>query len=199
VKRYDRRYFDRWYRSRKAVNSTAEIRRKVAMTVAVAEFFLHNPVRNVLDVGCGEGAWLPHLRALRPNVAYSGVDPSEYVVERFGKQRNIRQASFGGIASLRIREQFDLIVCADALHYVPDDEIRRGLPELVRLARGTLFLEVLTSDDRIVGDLDSFIRRPASWYRRVFRGAGLTPVAPYSWASPEAAENLAALEIPSRS
>jgi len=194
VKRYDRSYFDRWYRGRKQVNATAEVRRKVAMAVAVAEFFLHHPVRNVLDIGCGEGAWFPHLKALRPRATYAGIDPSEYVVERFGESRNIRQGAFGDLAALRIREQFDLIVCSDALHYVEEREIRRGLPELVRLARGTLFLEVLTSDDAIVGDLEGLIRRPASWYRRLFRGAGLTPVAPYSWASPEAAENLAALE-----
>ena len=196
MKRYDRAYFDRWYRSRKQVNSRTEVRRKVAMAVAVAEFFLHHPVRNVLDVGCGEAAWLPHLRALRPDVAYLGVDPSDYVVDRFGESRNIRKAAFGDLASLRLREQFDLVVCSDALHYVDDRELRRGLPELVRLARGTLFLEVLTADDVIVGDLEALIRRPAAWYRKLFRGAGLTPVAPYSWASPEAAENLAALERP---
>jgi len=194
VKRYDRSYFDRWYRGRKQVNATAEVRRKVAMAVAVAEFFLHHPVRNVLDVGCGEGAWFPHLKALKPRATYAGIDPSEYVVERFGESRNIRQGAFGDLATLRIREQFDLVVCSDALHYVEEREIRRGLPELVRLAGGTLFLEVLTADDAIVGDLEGLIRRPASWYRRLFRGAGLTPVAPYSWASPEAAENLAALE-----
>ena len=35
---------------------------------AMAEYFLRRPMRTVLDIGCGEGAWLPHLRALRPKI-----------------------------------------------------------------------------------------------------------------------------------
>ena len=194
MKRYDRAYFDRWYRGRDQVNSTAEVRRKVALAVTVAEFFLHHPVRNVLDVGCGEGAWLPHLRELRPRVTYAGVDPSDYVVERFGRSRNVRKGAFGDLPP--IDERFDLIVCADVLHYVADDDLRRGLPDLVRLGSGTLYLEVLTSDDEIVGDLTGLIRRPSSWYRKVFRAAGLEQVAPFSWLAPGAEEELAAMEKP---
>jgi tRNA G46 methylase TrmB len=84
-KQYDKAYFDRWYRARNTrVSSHTEIRRKVALAVTMAEYFLRRPVRTVLDIGCGEGAWLPHLRALRPKVVYSGLDSSDYAVRRFG-------------------------------------------------------------------------------------------------------------------
>src|SRR5206468_11946675 len=57
-------------------------------------------------------------------------------------------------------ERFDLVVCADVLHYLQDDEIVRGLPSLVRLIRGAAFLEVLTREDDVVGDTVGLIRRP---------------------------------------
>jgi len=194
VKQYDRAYFDKWYR-RQRVNTPAEVRRKVTLAVAQAEYFLTRTLRDVLDVGCGEGAWREHLRALRPRVRYLGVDPSDYAVATFGRARNIRKAAFGDLASLRLRRQFDLVVSSDALHYVPDDELRRGLPALVKLARGIVFLELLTADDDIVGDTEGLIRRPASWYRKLFREHGLLPVGAYAWAAPPLHETIAAMEL----
>src|SRR5436305_13947925 len=149
VKRYDRAYFDKWYR-RVRVHSAGELQRKVAMAVSLCEFFLRRRIRNVLDVGCGEGAWFPHLRALRPRVSYLGFDTSDYALERFGSARNIRKGSF---ADLDVDRRFDLVICSDVLHYLNEREIRSGLPALVRATGGLAFLEVLTSEEDIVGDL----------------------------------------------
>lgn len=184
MKRYDKSYFDKWYRGRGRVHAAGDVERKVALAIAAAEYFLHRKLRNVLDVGCGEGAWQPHVRALRPRARYLGVDPSEYAVARFGRERNLRRAGFDELKSLRLTQPFDLVVCSDVMHYLQDDEIRRGLPELVRLAGGVAFLEVLTAEDDIVGDLDGLIRRPAAWYRRTFRAAGLQSAGPYLWLAP---------------
>jgi hypothetical protein len=86
------------------------------------------------------------------------------------------------------------VVCSDVLHYLRDDEIRRGLPELVRLTAGVAFLEVLTADDDIVGDLDGLICRPGAWYRRLFRSAGLQSAGPYVWLAPPLQPGAAELE-----
>jgi 2-polyprenyl-3-methyl-5-hydroxy-6-metoxy-1,4-benzoquinol methylase len=68
-KQYDREYFDKWYRDpRHAVSSRQVLARKVALAVAVAEYYLCRPLRDVLDVGCGEGVWRKPLLALRPDV-----------------------------------------------------------------------------------------------------------------------------------
>jgi SAM-dependent methyltransferase len=194
VKRYDQHYFDRWYRGRGRVHAAGDVERKVALAVAAAEYFLRRKLRNVLDVGCGEGAWQPYLRALRPRVRYLGIDPSEYAVARFGRQRNLRRAGFDELTSLRLTQPFDLVVCSDVMHYLSDDEIRRGLPELVRLTEGVAFLEVLTADDSIVGDLEGLIRRPAAWYRRTFRAMGLQSAGPYLWLAPPIQGSAAELE-----
>ena len=180
MKRYDRAYFNKWYRDER-VNAPAEVRRKVVLAVAAAEYFLQRSVRSVLDVGCGEGQWLVHLRAIRPRVRYLGLDSSAYVVKQFGKRRNIRRASFGELPSLQLAENFDLIVCSDVLHYVEEGEIRKGLAEIVRLCEGVAFLEVLTKEDEIVGDLEGLISRPAAWYRKTFERAGLLHIAPHTW------------------
>ena len=182
-KKYDRAYFDRWYRNESTrVHGRGELRRKVFMAVTVAEYFLHRPLRSVLDIGCGEGAWLPHLRAIRPGVAYTGIDSSEYVVERFGRSRNIRLGSFGELPSMRLGA-YDLVVCSDVLHYVPDEEIGPGIRTIATACEGAAYVEVLTREDTIEGDLQSLIRRPASTYRDLFRRVGMTRVAPYIWLS----------------
>jgi SAM-dependent methyltransferase len=193
-KEYDKAYFDRWYRNRSTrVNTHAEVRRKVSLAVTVCEYFLRRPIRTVLDVGCGEGAWLPHLRALRPRVRYRGLDSSPYVVERFGKERNIGLAAFGDLPRLDLGVH-DLVICSDVLHYVPEDEIRAGVEALAGATDGMAFLEVLTREDEIVGDLDAFFRRPAAWYRRLFRASGLTFAGPYCWLGPGFKDAVAEME-----
>jgi SAM-dependent methyltransferase len=193
-KQYDKAYFDRWYRARNTrVSSHTEIRRKVALAVTMAEYFLHRPVRTVLDIGCGEGAWLPHLRALRPKIVYSGLDSSDYAVRRFGAERNIRKATFGDLPKLRL-SVYDLVVCSDVMHYVPDAELRAGIKTVAEITDGVAYLEVLTKEDDVVGDLDAFLRRPADWYRKLFTRAGLTSIGPYSWLSPAFKDAVAELE-----
>jgi SAM-dependent methyltransferase len=194
TKTYDRAYFDRWYRDRTTrVSSHREVRRKVQLAVASAEYFLRRQIRTVLDIGCGEGAWLPHLRALRPGVNYLGFDSSEYVVRRFGKTRGIRQASFADLPSLDLGV-FDLVVCSDVMHYVPDKELRAGVKAIADATDGVAYLEVLTKEDEVVGDLDGFRRRPAAFYRGLFTSAGMTFVGPYLWLSPAFEDAVAELE-----
>lgn len=194
TKKYDRAYFDRWYRHRSTrVSSHAEVRRKVSLAVAAAEYYLHRPIRTVLDAGCGEGAWLPHLQALRPRIQYVGFDASEYVVTRFGKSRNIHLASFADLPSLEL-DVFDLVICSDVMHYVPDADLRHGVRALAEATDGVAYFEVLTKEDEIQGDLDGFIRRPAAFYRALFTRAGMTPAGPYLWLSPAFKDSVAELE-----
>jgi SAM-dependent methyltransferase len=194
TKRYDRAYFDKWYRSARRVHAPGELRRKVALAVATSEYFLRRTIRSVLDVGCGEAPWFVELRAIRPRVSYIGLDPSDYVVARFGKSRHVRKASFAELPSLSFLRRFDLVVCSDVLHYVDERDIRPGIEALARFAGGVAFFEVLTADDDIVGDLEGLVRRPGAFYRRVFGNAGFLAAGPYLWLAPEIAGTAAALE-----
>lgn len=194
-KTYDRAYFDKWYRDpAHAVDSPSEVRRKVAMAVAVAEYYLGRPVRNVLDIGCGEGNWRSPLRRLRPKAAYRGLDSSKYVVARYGRTRNIGLASFGMLEYLRFERPFDLVLCTNVLHYIGAAEIRRGLSGLDELLEGVAFIEVYAREDATEGDDENYVARPASWYRRHFRAAGLRSVGSHAWVGSNLAPQLLALE-----
>jgi SAM-dependent methyltransferase len=194
TKQYDREYFDRWYRGRGRIHDRDEMRRKVMLAVATAEYFLRRPIETVLDVGAGEGAWFKHLRAIRRRASYVGVEPSDYAVQRFGRERNLRKGAFADLGKLRLGSRFDLVVCSDVMHYLPQEEIAKGIGPLVRLTRGVAYLEILTKEDDIIGDLEGLIRRPAGWYRRQFEKAGLRSVAPYCWLSPKLRDIASELE-----
>jgi 2-polyprenyl-3-methyl-5-hydroxy-6-metoxy-1,4-benzoquinol methylase len=174
AKVYDRSYFEKWYRDpRHCMLQRAALRRKVAVAVAVTEHLNGRPLGSVLDVGCGEGLWSTHLKALRPGVPYLGLDSSAYAVRRFGKSRNIRPGSFGQLGRVNVLPAYDLVVCSDVLHYVEEPELVSGLAGLARVLTGVVYLGVLTAEDQPEGDLEGFHPRSAAWYRKRFRDAGL--------------------------
>jgi len=196
MKPYDRSYFDRWYRGEGPPKGAGELRRQVALAVAAAESILDRPLESVLDVGCGEGRWQPVLRDLRPGVPYLGIEPSEYAVERYGEERNILSGSFETLESFAFDHPFDLLVCADVLHYLDSEAVLRGMDTLADLVGGVALIEVFTSEDPAQGDREGFHLRPPEWYRRVFRGAGLVPVGLQMYVHREVAEVLDALDLP---
>jgi SAM-dependent methyltransferase len=194
-KAYDRRYFDTWYR-RRDLGGKAALARKVALAVALAEYHLGRPLKSVLDVGCGEGAWRAPLLALRPKLHYMGVDSSDYAIRRHGARRNLHWLPFGDLAALPLARPVDLLVCSDVMHYLSDEELKRGLAEFARLCDGVAFLEVFAEGDDIIGDLQDMRRRPAAWYRRAFAGAGFTAAGSHLYLSSGVAAAATALELP---
>ena len=196
AKRYDRAYFDKWYRDpRHAVSSRQQLERKVALAVAATEYYLGRTLRNVLDVGCGEGVWRAPLRRLRPRVDYLGLDSSEYAIARYGRARNLRLARFDDLGELRFGDRFDLIVCSDTLHYVPARELRRGLHGIVEMLGGVAFLELFTSRDAPEGDKAGWIARTPHWYLSTFAQAGLIACGAHCYLGPTLKDKVAALEI----
>lgn len=194
-KRYDRAYFERWYRGPEAqVEAGPALERKVRLSVAMAEAVLTRSVRSVLDVGCGEARWQPLLARLRPDARYMGIDPSPYVVERFGRRRNILTGGFEDLGGLAFDEPFDLVVCADVLHYLPRRRILAGLERLVPLVGGVVLLEAFTRADEILGDREGFHRRAPGTYRRWFADAGLVHCGMQHYVTAETAGALAALD-----
>lgn len=196
MKRYDRAYFDKWYRNpRYRITSAADLRRKVQLVVGLTEFVLGRTLHTVLDIGCGEGAWQRVLARTRPRVAYTGIDRSPYVVKRYGRRRNIRLGSFERLEACGLEEPFDLVVCSDVLHYLSKRQILRGLDALVALVGGVAFLEAYTGSDDIEGDDEGFHRRPASFYRGIFRDAGLVPCGMQCYVPGDLAGEMVALEV----
>ena len=175
--RYDRDYFDRWYRDPKTrVKSAASIRRKAALALSVAEYYLERPVRTVLDAGCGEGNWLPALRSLRRGIRYTGIDASSYAVGRYGKSRNIRLGTFATLEEIGLADAYDLVVCSDTLFYLPLEELRKGIAALARRTSGVAFLELYTGKDSLIGDFPSEGLRSVDYYRKLLKRHGFLAV-----------------------
>lgn len=195
MKHYDQDYFRRWYRHRSNPRQARErLERKVALAVALAEHHLDRPLRNVLDIGCGEGAWRKPLRTLRPGIGYLGFDSSEYAVARYGRARNIHFARFGDFESLRPGEPVDLLVCSDVVHYLDARELRRGLSGFGELCRGVAFIDLFCRGDGFSGDIEGFHARPAGWYRKVFSDSGLVACGSHAYLSPALEGVTSALE-----
>jgi SAM-dependent methyltransferase len=196
MKSYDAAYFQRWYRDpRTRVTSDRVLDRKVHLALSAAEYMLGRRVRTVLDVGCGEGRWLVALKRLRPGIAYTGVESSDYAVRTFGSTRNIKRGSFGTLRTLKLRGLFDLIVCADVLQYVATADLQRGLREIRRLLGGIAYIEAYAREDDMVGDMEGWNQRAATTYRREFKAAGLTHCGMYCFIDVHKIDAVNALEV----
>lgn len=196
MKTYDREYYRRWYQDPDTrIASREGLSRKVRLAVAAAEFMLARPIESVLDIGCGEGAWRAPLLKLRPEATWLGVESSDYVISKYGKARNIRRGEFGGLSRLKLRGGYDLIVCADVVQYVGDDDLRRGLREIRRLAGGVVYIETFAAEDSMEGDRDGWIDRPARVIDRFFTDAGLTHCGFYCWIDERKIRNANRFEV----
>lgn len=193
--RYDREYFQRWYRNPATrVHSRADLERHVAFAVAAAEFVMERRVRSVLDVCCGIGQWQPVLARLRPQAQYLGVDASPYAIERYGRTRHIRLGRFGELDRLRLGGPFDLIVCSGALYYIPDEEIAPGLEAIAKRLEGLAFLEIFTGDDEVEGDTVAIRKRSREWYETRIARAGLVATGMHCYVTEETAAELGEME-----
>lgn len=155
------------------------------------EYILGRPVKSVLDVGCGEGNWYPPLKSRRPTLRYTGVDPSEYAVRRWGKRRNIH---LGSVDNLSVEGQFDLILCCGVLNYLEPEILSKGLRAIARHLDGVAYLDMYTASDAVTGDTRGAKRRVSSWYRDKLRRAGLTACGLHLYVSRARAAQLTSLE-----
>ena len=196
TKRYDRAYYERWYRGPPGLERRAHTARKAMLAVATAEYYLGRPIRNVLDVGCGEGSWRAPLLRLRPKLQYLGLDDSDYAVNRYGRARNLRKVAFGQLAELRFERSVDLLVCSDVMHYLPAAELKRGLQGFPELCHGLAFLDLFCRGDAAEGDHEGFFARTPLFYARQFAAIGLLPVGSHCYVMPALQQGVSRLEAP---
>ena len=193
--RFNRAYFDRWYRDpRRRVLDRQEIARRAALVVSVAEYLLERRVRSALDVGSGEGNWRAPLLRLRPRLRYVGVDSSAYAVRRFGRRRNIVLGHAESLHALPLRGPFDVVIASGLLNFLDEASLRRAIRAIAKLTTGVAFLEVFTSADDVIGDTRGWRPRSAAYYRRVLRAGGLIPCGPHCYVARSRASTLASLE-----
>ena len=167
--RFDAAYYERYYRRSGTRVTEATDTARLASFLGSYLKHIGQPVRNVLDLGCGLGQLRTPLRRAFPDAHYLGVERSEYLCQRYG-------FTPGSAVDFRARGRFDLIICKGVLQYLTAREADAALRNLAELCRGCLYLEALTREDwtdncdqrRTDG---AVYLRPASFYRRRLRGA----------------------------
>lgn len=113
---------------------------------AALDAIVASGARDVLEVGCGTGAFAARLQAIGP-IRVTALDQSARMVE-LTRQRGI-EAQVGDIADLRLPDQsFDAAAALWMLYHVPDR--RRALAEVRRVLRpGGTFVAITIGEDHL--------------------------------------------------
>jgi hypothetical protein len=74
---------------------------------------------------------------------------------------------------MRLRKDYDVILCVGMLNYLDPTQLEVGLDHLYERAHGVVYLELFTSADRgVFGDTGNTRMRTPAWYRGRIRKAG---------------------------
>lgn len=140
TERFDAAYYQRFYGAARSRVSSQQAIDRLASFVSGYLDYLEQPVRRVLDVGCGLGHWRAPIARRYPKATYVGMEFSAHLCEQHGWLQ-------GSITERVPRGRFDLVICQGVLQYISDNEFGRALDNLTTACRGVLYLEALTQED----------------------------------------------------
>jgi trans-aconitate 2-methyltransferase len=123
----------------------------------------------VLDVGCGDGKITAEIAAQVPRGSVLGVDPSRDMIafasKRFGgtDHANLR-FEVADARRLPYRNEFDLVVSFNALHWVPEQEAALGSIRVTLKPNGRALLRLVPGGLReSLEDVIEEIRQRKRW------------------------------------
>ncbi|MEM2045693.1 MAG: class I SAM-dependent methyltransferase [Candidatus Bathyarchaeia archaeon] len=132
---FERAYYEQtelWNRDFLAIPAERE---RIIQTIAL----IPTDVLSILDVGCGNGAFLNSLPAMYQAV---GLDSSHEAL-KYVKTKAIQ----GDIASLPFESaSFDLVTCLEVLEHLPSTVFERALSEIERVSRKYIIISVPNSE-----------------------------------------------------
>jgi SAM-dependent methyltransferase len=163
--RFDQKYYQRFYGSARERAAYRRAERRLGDFICAYLDYLEQPVRRVVDIGCGLGQWRDIIAKRYPGANYTGVEWSEYLCRKHGWVH-------GSAVDYTADEPFDLVICKDTLQYLSAPKFRRAVDNLANLCRGVLYASILTTEDwasncdRKKTD-DRVYLRKAKWYRDI--------------------------------
>lgn len=133
---FEREYYDQpelWNKSFLAIPAERE---RISKAIAL----IPADVRTILDVGCGNGAF---LNSLPDKYQTIGLDSSREAL------KHVRtKAIHGDIASLPFESaSFDLVTCLEVLEHLPLTIFERALSEIERVSRKYILISVPNNED----------------------------------------------------
>jgi len=103
-------------------------------------------VSSVLDVGCGNGAFLNFLCSKCPNIRAVGVDFSRAALSQIRTEQI--QKILGRVERLPFKDHsFDLVSCMDILEHLRYDLFECSIREIERVAREYILITVPYAED----------------------------------------------------
>src|SRR5262249_30142203 len=123
----------------------------------------------ILDIGCGDGKITAEIAARVPRGSALGVDPSQNMIafasSRFGPpaQANLRFEE-ADARRLPYRDEFDLVVSFNALHWVPEQDAALGSIRAALKPGGRALLRLVPSGRReCLEDVIEEVRQRPRW------------------------------------
>lgn len=111
-------------------------RTRLEATVAM----LPNGVRSLLDVGCGNGAFLSLVEHVRPEVHLQGIDRATSAVAEALCAAPVECGSIDRIEAAD--RSVDVVSCLQVLEHIPRGAYEEGIAELARVAGTHLLVSV---------------------------------------------------------
>lgn len=113
---------------------------------------------SILDVGCAKGFMLRDFAALMPNIAFTGIDISNYAISNADPAVRAH-LEIGNATHLPYQNSaFDLVISINTIHNLPRNDALRALREIERVSRGNSFVMVdgwRTDKERV--ELESWV------------------------------------------
>lgn len=163
---FDAAYFARSYRHYAAQNPARKLGfyRRVLRRHLASE----RPA-DLLDVGCGLGAWLAHLEA-ETNWRLHGTDLSEWAIDQSRRRLpNVELRVAGATDMPYPNAHFDAITACDVIEHVPDRD-RAASAIRAMLRPGGLFLLVVPVYDGLSGPLIRRLDKDPTHVHKLARG-----------------------------
>ena len=98
-------------------------------------------IKNILDAGCGNGEYSLALARNFPEAKIHAIDFSTSMCDltkKRAEEANLQNIIVreGDIENIQFENNvFDLVLCIDLLHHIPNESIHKGLSELQRVAK----------------------------------------------------------------
>lgn len=161
---FEKDYYDRFYGARRPRQADKAEAALLGDFVCAYLHYVGQSVQNVLDIGCGLGLWRDVIARHFPEARYQGVEFSRYLCRTYGW-------THGSVVDFGARAPFDLVICKDALQYLPPGAATAAIDNLAKLSRHALYFAVLTREDWEVNcdqaqTNGEVYLRGGDWYRR---------------------------------
>lgn len=108
----------------------------------LADHYSLSAESSILDVGCAKGFMLKDFAALIPNIAFMGIDISQYAINNADPTVQTH-LTLGNAKNLPYQDSaFDLVISINTIHNLPRKDAVMALREIERVSRGNSFIMV---------------------------------------------------------